>query len=113
MAQALFRDLAQEVNSLAERPRFYNTLTLNCTNVLAYIINRHAPHTLPLDISWYLPGYADEYLMRQGFIAIDGGTVERTKTMHDLTPHRAAVGAMALAPHAEFSTRLRALLAAH
>lgn len=109
-AQALFRDLAEEVNTLAEHPRFYNTLTLNCTNVLVYIINRHAPHTLPLDISWFLPGYSDEYLMRQGFIEIAGGSIEHTKALHDLTPHRAAVAAMATAPYAEFGARLRALL---
>ncbi len=111
-AQALFRDLAQETNALAEQPRFYNTLTLNCTNVLAFIINRHAPHTLPPDITWFLPGRSDEYLMRQGFIALDGGSIERTKTLHDLTPQRAAVAEMATAPHAEFSARLRALIAA-
>ncbi len=110
-AQQLFRDLAAEANTLAARPRFYNTLSLNCTNVLAYIINRHAPHALPPDISWFLPGYSDEYLMREGYIAIDGGSIEQTKLLHDLTPHRAAVAAMATAPHAEFSARLRALIA--
>ncbi len=111
-AQALFRDLAQETNSLAQRPRFYNTLTANCTNVLAYIVNRRAPHTLPPDLSWYLPGYSDEYLMRQGFIARDAGSIERTKRLHDLASHRSAIAAFASASPTTFSARLRALPAA-
>lgn len=108
-AQALFRGLAEETNAIAERPRFYNSLTQNCTNVLAYIVNRRAPGTLPRDVSWYLPGYADEYLMRQGFIATDGGTIDGTKALHDLAPHRAAIAAFALKPPSSFSAQLRAL----
>lgn len=110
LAGALFRDAAEETNRLARRPRHYNSLTENCTNELAYIVNRHAPHTLPWNPAWHLPGYADEYLMRQGYIAIEGGSVERTRAARDLTPHRAAVEAIAGAPPSAFSVGLRALL---
>ena len=108
----LFLDYLRGMNDLADHPRFYNTLTANCTNVLAYIVNRRAPRTLPRDLSWYLPGYSDEYLMRQGFIARDGGSIERTKRLHDLASHRSAIAAFASAPPTTFSARLRALPAA-
>jgi hypothetical protein len=109
-ARALFRDLAEETNALARHPRDYNTLTENCTNALANIVNRRAPGTLAPSLSWYLSGYADAYLMKQGFIPVDGGTIERTKALHDLTPHRAAVRDIAAAPPAVFSNTLRALV---
>jgi len=110
-AQALFRDLAEETNALARKPRLYNTLTENCTNTLAYIVNRHAPHTLPWSLAWYLPGYADGYLMKRGFIALDGGSIEGTKSIHDLTPERDAIRAIAAAPPPRFSASLRAIAA--
>lgn len=108
-AQALFRSLAKETNDLATSPRFYNTLTANCTNVLANLVNEHYPGTLPYDISWNLTGYADRYLMDQGLIALKG-TVEETQRAHDLTVHRDAVKAMATTSPTLFGQGLRALL---
>jgi hypothetical protein len=108
-ARRLFIDLVKETNALAERPRFYNTLAENCTNTLAYIVNRYAPHTLPWSLDWYFTGFADEYLMKHGYIALDGGSIEGTKALHDLGSQRAAVKAMAASPPAAFSTEIRRL----
>lgn len=70
-SERLFIRLLEETNDVAEKPRFYNTLTANCTNVLAQIVNRLEPGTLPWDISWYLTGYSDKYLIENGFINIE------------------------------------------
>ena len=105
-SQALFRSLVAETNELAQKPRFYHTLTSNCTNVLAAIVNRHYPGTLPIDTSWYLTGYADRYLMDEGLIERTG-TTEETMARHDLTPRRAELAAHATSSPSAFSARVR------
>lgn len=58
--RALFLAYVSQANSLLQTPRFYNTLTVNCTT-LVYRMLRHIVGGLPLDIrlllSGYLPGY--------------------------------------------------------
>ena len=60
-ARELFQELVVKVNDLAAGPRFYNTITKNCTTVL-YRLPRNLNATLPLDwriiVSGYLPDYA-------------------------------------------------------
>ncbi|HWH16260.1 MAG TPA: DUF4105 domain-containing protein [Candidatus Paceibacterota bacterium] len=84
---ALLRSLIAESNALKETPRFYNTLTANCTNVLAKIVNRHFPGTLPYDLSWNLTGLSDGYLMREGLIPLRGSAAE-TRDSSSLAPHK-------------------------
>jgi len=108
-SQALFRSLIAETNALAERPRFYNTLAANCTNVLAKIVNRHYPDTLPLHHSWYLTGYADRYLMDEGLIP-SAGAPEETMALYDLTPKKEQVDARATSTPQEFSAYIRTLV---
>lgn len=103
----LFKALAKETNVLADHPRFYNTLSANCTNVLATLINAHFPGALPYDLSWNLTGLSDEYLMREGLIT-QTGTVEETKARYDLTPLRAAIKEASL--EETFSRDLRSLV---
>ena len=105
-AQALFRSLVAETNALADKPRFYHTLTSNCTNVLAAIVNRHYPGTLPIDASWFLTGYADRYLMDEGLIKRTGST-EETMGRFDLTRRRAELQAQATTSPSVFSALLR------
>lgn len=108
-SRALFLSLTEETNVLAEHPRFYNTLTANCTNILAKIVNKHYPGTLPYDLSWNFTGYADLYLFKEGLIA-QTGTPEETQARADLTPHRDEVVSFSTSPHTTFSTKLRALI---
>lgn len=84
---ALMRSLIAETNDLKDTPRFYDTLTANCTNVLAKIVNRHFPGTLPYDLSWNLTGLSDGYLMREGLI-LSTDSEEATREAHDLTKHK-------------------------
>src|SRR6266403_3254452 len=60
-AQLLLREYVDEVNELAEAPRYYNTLTSNCTNLVFDMVSVIHPG-LPMDarviFSGYLPNYA-------------------------------------------------------
>jgi hypothetical protein len=60
-AQLLLREYVEEVNDLARAPRFYNTLTSNCTNLVFDMVRAIHPG-LPMDarvvFSGYLPNYA-------------------------------------------------------
>ena len=60
-AQVLLREYVEELNDLARTPRFYNTLTANCTNLVFDMVRVIHPG-LPMDarvvLSGYLPNYA-------------------------------------------------------
>ncbi len=77
----LFNALAAATNDLSKHPRFYNSLTSNCTNLLADSANAVKPDTLPWHIARILPGYSEEYLYDLGFINASG-TLPEIKTRH-------------------------------
>lgn len=109
-AQALFKGFVTETNELAATPRFYHTLTANCTNMLAKIVNKYYPGTLPYDISWNLTGLSDYYLERQGFIELNGTTPEELRAKYDLTIHRDTLRENAALSSKDFSALLESLL---
>lgn len=108
-SRALFVSLATETNTLADTPRFYNTLGANCTNVLAHIVNQHYLGTLPYDLSWNLTGYADTYLMKEGLIEVTE-SVDATMKAYDLTPHRDFVAKEYATTSPAFSRFIRSML---
>ena len=59
-ARLLLREYVQETNDLARQPRFYNTLTANCTNLVFDLVRVIHPG-LPLDIRVLLSGYLPNY----------------------------------------------------
>jgi hypothetical protein len=64
----LFVHLADVTRQLAAQPRFYNTLTSNCTNELAKVANTVEPNAIPLNIGLVLPGFADTELYNLGLL---------------------------------------------
>jgi Domain of unknown function (DUF4105) len=70
-ARKLFLSLANASRQLETHPRFYNTLTSNCTNELAKVANQAEPGTVPPNIALIFPGYADAVLYNLGFIPND------------------------------------------
>ena len=70
-ARRLFLDLAEVSQQLETQPRFYNTLSSNCTNELAKVANLAQPGAIPLNIALIFPGYADSLLYDLGFIPND------------------------------------------
>ena len=70
-ARRLFLNLASATQQLETQPRFYNTLTSNCTNELAKAANEAQPGAIPLNIALVFPGFADDLLYDLGFIPND------------------------------------------
>jgi Domain of unknown function (DUF4105) len=58
--RSLFLAYVSQANDVARKPRFYNTVTANCTTIIYHMAKRIVGH-LPLDyrvlLSGYLPGY--------------------------------------------------------
>ena len=72
----LFLELAEETIRLEQKPRFYHTLTSNCTNNLAEIVNQINPGAVPLFTrARVLPGYTDKFLFEQGFVDTEAKTL--------------------------------------
>lgn len=105
-AQKLLSTLAVETNKLASTPRFYNTLTSNCTNTLARAINNNYPNTIPYSLTWNFPGNSDLFLMKEGFIAhTEPKDIFQKK--HTLSPYDTAIEDAASLAATEFSLKIR------
>jgi hypothetical protein len=59
----LFLEYVDQANALVSTPRFYNTLTVNCTT-LVYHMMKHVVGYLPWDYRVLLSGYLPSYLYR-------------------------------------------------
>ncbi|MBV8738758.1 MAG: DUF4105 domain-containing protein [Alphaproteobacteria bacterium] len=75
-AQLLLREYMAEINNLAQHPRFYNTLTANCTNLVFDMVRVIHPG-LPIDIRVLFSGYLPNY-------AYDLGATDRTMSFDKL-----------------------------
>jgi Domain of unknown function (DUF4105) len=64
-AQQLLREYLDEANDLASTPRFYNTLTSNCTTLVFEIVREIHP-LLPFDARILLAGYLPNYVYALG-----------------------------------------------
>jgi hypothetical protein len=97
----LFLDYMRAINDLRAHPRFYNTLTTNCTTViLAHTAVNHS--AIPYSWKILLSGYAPEY-------AYDRGRLDRSLPFEELK-RRSLVNARAQAADKapDFSQRIRA-----
>ena len=96
-----FMDYIRQINALAERPAFYNTLTTNCTtNLLLH--TRVNPGHLPYSWKVLLSGYLPEYAYEQGRLD--------TRLPFEELRKRSKINAIAQAADAapDFSQRIRA-----
>lgn len=67
-ARALFVDVMKRVNTLHDKPEFYDTFRNNCTTNIVRHINALAPGKVPFDYRVLLPGYADRLAYELGLI---------------------------------------------
>src|SRR6201991_4902540 len=67
--RSLFVSYVEAANALARTPRFYNTVTSNCTTIV-YRMAKRIDGGLPFDPRLLLTGYLPEYFMDNG--ALDG-----------------------------------------
>ncbi len=99
--QRFFLEYINQINSLKDKPEFYNSLTTNCTTNI-WVNSRVNPGHLPLSWKLLASGHVPEYLFENGRL-IDGGL-----PFSDLQ-RRAHVNAQAKAAGivADFSQRIR------
>ena len=95
-AEAYLTALLEKTVSIEHRPRFYNTLTSNCTNELAKAAD------LPWHPAFILTGGADKALYAQGRITGEGGF----GAVHESARVDACVRENARLPEADFNTAL-------
>jgi|SRR5665213_67484 len=85
--RSLFLAYVEQANGLVRTPRFYNTVTVNCTTLVYHMV-RHIVGYLPMDyrllLSGYLPGYVysvggldDRYTLKE--LRAFGRITERAK----------------------------------
>jgi hypothetical protein len=63
--RSLFLGYIEEANSLVHAPRFYNTITVNCTTLVYHMLKRIVGY-LPLSYRLLLSGYMPEYVYGVG-----------------------------------------------
>ena len=96
-AKELFTVLAADINSIYEKPRFYNTIYNNCTNEITRRVEEMSDIKFPLSWKTLLPGYVDEVLYELKIIdtslsfeeikvahKIDNQLVDRKKTTYSV-----------------------------
>lgn len=84
-ARDLLLAYAADINRLAQQPRWYNTLTTNCTTVVYHLVGQVAPawkFSLPLDPRVLLSGYLPGYLRDIGSVRQDMPLDELVKQSH-------------------------------
>jgi len=64
-ARRFFLEYMQTLNDIKQRPRFYNSLTSNCTNVI-WMHSQVNPDSLPFSWKILASGYVTEYLYDMG-----------------------------------------------
>lgn len=69
-ARQLFLAFVAEANELAREPRFYHTVTANCTT-LVFSMMRRIIGDLPLDYRLLLSGYLPAYVQKQRGLQLD------------------------------------------
>ncbi|MYN18649.1 DUF4105 domain-containing protein [Rugamonas sp. FT107W] len=98
--RSLFLSYLDEGALLKREPRFYNTLTANCTTIIFEMARRIDPG-LPLDWRLLASGYLDRYLYDIGALAGKGGFDSLRQQAHITAKARAADKTM------DFSDRIR------
>jgi hypothetical protein len=89
MMRSLFMAYLDEGEQLKRTPRFYNTLTANCTTIVFEMARRIDPG-LPLDWRLLASGYLDRYLYDIGALAGQGSFELMQQKAHITMKARAA-----------------------
>lgn len=77
-ARALLVQYISEANDLAAHPRFYNTLTTNCTTTI-FEMSRAVTSSIPFDWRIILTGYLPGYFYERGAVDTDIPLKELTR----------------------------------
>lgn len=89
--RSLFLAYVNEANQLRQQPRFYHTLTANCTTLIWHMMKRIVPG-LPMDYRLLLSGYIPGYVYDVG--GLDSRySLPELQAMADITERARATGA--------------------
>lgn len=77
--RSLFLAYAEKANALADTPRWYNTVTANCTTIV-YDMLRHIVPGLPLNTRLLFSGYLPEYVYDVGGLVKGHSLAELRRT---------------------------------
>jgi len=98
--RSLFMAYVDEANGLVETPRFYNTITANCTTIVFAMVSRIVPG-LPIDYRLLFSGYLPAYIVGVNGFA-PGFTLEQLRAGGAIS-----AGAQAADTAPDFSRRIR------
>ncbi len=101
LARPLLLDYVEEINRLAERPRWYNALTTNCTTAIDHHVEHVAPGD-PWDWRILVNGKLDELAYMRGNVDTTLPFEELRRRSHIVERARAAGAGT------DFSSRIRA-----
>jgi len=89
VVRRIFIEYLHTINEMARQPRFYNTLTTNCTTQIR-VAGLGAGLTIPLDWRLLLTGHTPEYLYERGSVDLRLPFAElRRRSNIDTTAHAA------------------------
>jgi hypothetical protein len=80
--RAIFVDMLQRANQLADHPEWYNTLTNTCTTSLVRHMNRFAQRKVGFSWKVMFPGYSDRLAYDLGVIDSDLSFAETRERYH-------------------------------
>ena len=98
--RSLFVSYVEAANDLARVPRFYNTVTSNCTTIV-YRMAKRIDGALPFDLRLLLTGYLPEYLRDAGALDRRLG-VDEWRRLGRITSRARATG-----PYDDFAASIR------
>ncbi|MEM9168863.1 MAG: DUF4105 domain-containing protein [Pseudomonadota bacterium] len=70
-AVRVFEHFVEQTNALAATPRFYDTVTSNCTNELFKAVNKAYPGSVPAGPAWLFTGLSASRLHASGHLGDD------------------------------------------
>lgn len=91
----LLVDMLEEMNSVAIKPQWYNTVTANCTSRIAEHVNRVTSGRIP-DRPWqgYVTGYADVFALKHGLLDTNL-SIEEARKKYYITDRSKEIGDVA------------------
>ena len=97
--RSLFIAYVQQANALIKAPRFYNTVTVNCTTLVYHMMTRIVGH-LPFDYRIVFTGYLPAYVYQVG-------ALDRRFSLQELRERGRITDRAKQADRADFSTAIR------
>ena len=97
--RSLFMGYVGQANALSEVPRFYNTITVNCTTLVYHMMKRIVGY-LPFDYRVVFTGYLPGYVYRVGGL-------DQRYPLRQLRELGRITDRAKLSNHADFSAEIR------